>query len=155
MFPVCDVTNWAPERPEMLGSKAKIWLLPSLDSGLPNVPHLFKIGRPNTGENWAEKASCEIAKALELPCAVYNLAKRGEDKGVISERFIPPGANAAFGNLILSQMIPQYDSTLRFKQDKYQLGRMLGVLRVRGIGPPLDCPHRARIWRGMKSLSVI
>lgn len=35
-------------------------------------------------------------------------------------------------------MIPQYDSTLRYNQDKYQLGRMLGVLRVRGIGPPLN-----------------
>src|ERR1017187_3189261 len=101
--------------------KAKIWLLPSLDSGLPKVPHLFKIGRPNTGENWAEKAACEIARALELPCATYNFAFRGEDKGVISERFIPVGANVAFGNLILSQMIPQYDRMLRFKQDKYQL----------------------------------
>ena len=37
-------------------------------------------------------------------------------------------------------MIPQYDSTLRFKQDKYQLRRMLRVLQARGIGPPLNCP---------------
>ena len=51
MFLVHDVTNWAPERPEMLGSKEKLWLLPPQDSGLPAVPHLFKIGRPNTGEN--------------------------------------------------------------------------------------------------------
>ena len=118
----------------MLGSKEKLWLLPPQDSGLPAVPHLFKIGRPNTGENWAEKVAYEIANALELPCANYNLARRGEINGVISERFIPAGANFAFGNLILSQMIPQYDSTLRFKQDKYQLRRMLRVLQARGIG---------------------
>lgn len=139
MFPVYDVTSWAPQRPETLGSKAKDWVLPAPDSGLPPSPHLFKIGRPNTGENWAEKVACEIAKALELPCANYNLAMRGRTLGVISERFIPAGANFAFGNLILSQMIPQYDSTLRFKQESYQLRAMLGVLRVRGIGRPLDC----------------
>src|SRR5208283_1762102 len=65
MFPVYDVTRWAPERPEALGSKAKVWLLPTGDCGLPMVPHLFKVGRPGTGENWAEKAACELAKALD------------------------------------------------------------------------------------------
>lgn len=89
MFPVYDVTRWAPERPEALGSKAKVWLLPTGDCGLPMVPHLFKVGRPGTGENWAEKAACELAKALDLPCANYNFAVRAGEKGVISERFIP------------------------------------------------------------------
>ena len=69
MYQVLDVTNWIAERPEALGSKEKFWLIPPTGVSFSSRPHLFKLGRPNTGENWAEKACCEFLKALNDPSA--------------------------------------------------------------------------------------
>jgi hypothetical protein len=74
MFPVFDLSASIADCPEALGSKEKLWLTPEAPLGLGNDLHLFKVGRAGTGENWAEKAACEIAKALGLPCAEYHLA---------------------------------------------------------------------------------
>jgi hypothetical protein len=74
MFPVYDVSAATTERPEALGTKEKFWLLPEQGSALPYHPHLFKIGRPQTGENWAEKVCCEILSHAGVPCAKYDFA---------------------------------------------------------------------------------
>ncbi|MGR3220598.1 MAG: hypothetical protein ACUZ8H_12405, partial [Candidatus Anammoxibacter sp.] len=55
---------------EQLGTKEKFWLYDEEKK----TKVLFKIGRPNTGENWSEKASNELAKILGLPCADYQFA---------------------------------------------------------------------------------
>src|SRR6266436_264718 len=103
MYPVYDVSNWIAERPEALGSKEKFWLIPSADDlAFPSRPHLFKLGRHNTGENWAEKTCCEILKTLGIPCAEYNFAVHEGRRGVISERFLPDGGSFVPANMILS-----------------------------------------------------
>jgi hypothetical protein len=73
MYPIYDVSGSLPDRPETLGSKAKAWLIPNRDLGLSAKPYLFKVGRPNTGENWAEKACCEMLKQLMIPAPNMNL----------------------------------------------------------------------------------
>ena len=55
------------------------------------------------------------------------------------ETFIPNGASFAFGNMILAEVVPEYDQARR-RQEKYQLGRMLGVLRVRNVRAPIGAP---------------
>jgi HipA-like C-terminal domain len=138
MFQIYDVSDSVTDRPETIGSKEKFWLIPAAHLSLPNKMHLFKVGRPNTGENWAEKACCEIAKALEIPCAEYNLAICKGIQGVLSERFVPDGAPFYPANLIFSRMDPEYDGALRFKQVRYQLLSALGILRSRNLRSPVS-----------------
>jgi hypothetical protein len=143
MFPIYDVSGSVSDRPEALGTKEKFWLIPDGPCGLPGVPHLFKIGRPQTGENWAEKVCCEILAHLEIPAAKYHFAIHDGDMGVVSERFMPQGASFFPANMILAQTVPDYDGTRRFRQFKYRLSTSLGMLReLLGVGPPLGCPAK-------------
>jgi hypothetical protein len=138
IFPIYDVTGATSDRPEALGTKEKFWLLPSAEMGLPVIPHLFKIGRPNTGENWSEKASYEILAHLEIPAARYNFAICDGIAGVISQRFMPNPASFWPANTLLARSVPEYDGTRRFKQRKYQLSTSVGILRTLPIASPLS-----------------
>ena len=115
MFPVYDVSSSVSERPETLGSKEKQWLTPHPDLGLQGE-HLFKVGRAGTGENWAEKVACEIAKLLGLPCAEYHLAVCNGVQGVLSQRFVPSGVPFIPANAMFATADPEYDGSLRFNQ---------------------------------------
>ena len=67
-YPIIQISDNAPELPEQQGTKTKYWLR------MDNRPYLFKIGRANTGENWAEKVACELCTLLGLPHApIMNL----------------------------------------------------------------------------------
>jgi hypothetical protein len=143
MYAVFDVTNAVSDRPEALGTKEKIWLTPTPEMGLPIKPHLFKIGRPGTGEDWAEKVSCELLKLLDVPCAEYHLALRGDTRGVISERFHPEKSSFLPANMILSKIDKQYDGSLKFKQGRYKLSIVLGILRVLGLKRPIG--HKSNL----------
>lgn len=98
MFPIYDISGAQLVGTETVGTKAKKWIQPPTSCGLRNIPHLFKVGRPGTGENWAEKVACELAQALGIPAARYSLAIDGTTRGVVSERFIPETENAVFFN---------------------------------------------------------
>ena len=74
MYRVIDLTGARPIRSESLGSKEKHWLLPAAACGLNDDQHLFKVGRDGSGENWSERVTCELASALGLPTALYDLA---------------------------------------------------------------------------------
>ena len=63
---------------EQLGTKEKFWVKRGAEDWL------LKFGRSGSGENWAEKAACELARALGIPCARYELAKFGDRPGVVS-----------------------------------------------------------------------
>ena len=78
-FPILKVPPDTSTQLEQLGTKAKFWF--QLDE---YQQALFKEGRPGTGENWAEKACCEIARLLGLPHAEYELASWREKKGVVT-----------------------------------------------------------------------
>lgn len=97
MFPVIDVDINASEMYEQLGTKAKFWY---------RDPHmgrcLFKRGRENTGENWAEKFACELAAALDVPHAYYELARCGDDFGVSTPNFVPRRGRLVHGNEVLA-----------------------------------------------------
>lgn len=135
MFPIFDVSASVADRPETLGSKEKLWLTPQTGLGLGDELHLFKIGRIGTGENWAEKTACEIAKLLGLPCADYHLATCRGVQGVISPRFLAPGAPLYLGNTVFSNVDKRYDGTLRFKQVRYKLLSALAIVRSLPLQP--------------------
>jgi len=65
-----------------INNKEKFWFYNTYD-----VKKLFKIGRPNKGENWSEKVAFELAKLLNIPCAKYEFAKWNDKLGTISTSF--------------------------------------------------------------------
>lgn len=68
---------------EQMGTKYKFWF--SFE-GNGVEDYIFKQGRPGTGEDWAEKIACQLAKAIKLPHAHYELATYNEMQGVISRK---------------------------------------------------------------------
>src|SRR5262249_6448141 len=106
------------------------WVMPPRGHTLPHKPHLFKIGRENTGENWAEKVGCEIARALQLPCANYELAVSASERGVLSEIFLTKGTTLYLGNVLLANIVDGYDGAKRFKQIEYKLSRVVDLIQL-------------------------
>jgi hypothetical protein len=135
-FPIYDVTGATRDRPEALGTKEKFWLIPSPEMGLVMVAYLFKIGRPGTGENWAEKVCCEILHALEIPRASYDFAKHENDVGVVSKQFVSVNGQFLPANMLLESAVKGYDGRMRFRQRKYQLSTSLNLFKLRSIEPP-------------------
>jgi hypothetical protein len=151
VFPIYDVSDSPADRPEALGSKEKVWLMPEPRHGLPASPHLFKAGRPNTGENWAEKACCEILKVLKIPAAQYHLAVRNGVQGVLAESFLPPRSSFVPANMFLSSIDPAYNGTLRFYQTRYTVSAALESLKLVALKGPL---HISDIYRDMSSQDI-
>lgn len=115
MFTIFNVPPESAEFSEQMGTKFKFWYHDE-DYGLT----LFKEGRPGTGENWAEKASSELAQLLGLPHAPYELAEWRGRQGVLSPSFVPSGARLIHGNeLVLGKVtVASEDENLRFYQQR-------------------------------------
>ncbi|MDQ7074222.1 MAG: hypothetical protein Q9O24_03530 [Gammaproteobacteria bacterium] len=76
MYVIQNIPENASFQLEQLGTKAKEWYF-NAEEGMV----LFKEGRQNTGENWAEKVCCEICRLIDLPHAEYELAVWGDRQG--------------------------------------------------------------------------
>lgn len=141
-FKIFDVTGATTDRPEILGTKPKFWLIPTSDMGLTITAWLFKIGRPNTGENWSEKVCCEILQHIEVPCPTYHFAIHGNDRGVISHQFT--GVNMQFvpANMLLESVVRGYEGELTFRQRKYQVSTPFNLIIARSIQPPIHSAKR-------------
>ena len=97
-----------------MGTKAKEWYW-----DIENRQVLFKVGRPGTGENWAEKVCCEICRALDIPHAEYELASwKGRD-GVISPTFVPNNGRLVHGNELLAKIYPDYEETVTYNSSQH------------------------------------
>lgn len=122
---------------EQLGTKAKFWY--HIDK---TQKVLFKEGRPGTGENWAEKACCEIARLLGLPHAEYDLAIWRETKGVISPSLVPKNGRLILGNELLAWVHTSYEPSARYKTTQHILRRVMAVLQQDFINTPFgwECP---------------
>lgn len=128
MFRVIDTSDFPSIKPEVKGSKQKEWLGPIEGVGTGKLNCLYKIGRPGTGENWSERAACEVAKLLDLPSAAYELAVRGNTSGVLSEQVMPNGGSLAPGSAFLAVFEDDYDLTKRFKHSQYKLTTVANML---------------------------
>lgn len=117
-FQVITIPDDAPFLLEQLGTKAKIWV--NYDSKL----CLLKIGRQNTGENWAEKVACELCKLLNLPHAHYELAVWKGQNCVLSESIIPENGRLVLANELLSRIHKGYPASQIRKVRDYTFGRI-------------------------------
>lgn len=115
--------DYEPKEYEYLGSKEKFWFYDKerKQNGL------FKIGRHNTGENWTEYVSSQLAKLINLPAVDYQLAIWKEKTGTVC--YSMNGENQLLlGNIILSaySAYPNHHTTTRFlKVPEYTLQLVL------------------------------
>jgi len=118
---------------EYLGSKRKGWLTYRFKDKDSRI--LFKQGRRGTGENWAEKVTCELADLLGLPHASYELAYLAEGEPcVISPSFLlEVGEELRLGN----ELIEGFDRNQKFKNTKHTLPAILQALQQNKVQLPL------------------
>ena len=111
---------------EQLGTKEKFWV----NDPKKGCKQLFKIGRANTGENWAEKVACELAKLIELPHAQYELAKFEDKMGTISGSFVPDNSRFIHGNELLAKVHREYPVDQFYRVRDYKLEIVLSLVRL-------------------------
>nr|VFJ51029.1 MAG: hypothetical protein BECKFW1821B_GA0114236_100819 [Candidatus Kentron sp. FW] len=134
MFPLILLNNdeYSDESLEQLGSKQKYWFKHEGKS------YLFKIGRPGTGENWAEKIAAELAELLKLPHAHYDLAIWRRHKGVLSPNIVPDDGLLILGNELLSDIYTKYTRDNNRREPEHTLERIYNLLTDAEIGLPTD-----------------
>lgn len=119
-YPVFQLQLESSERIEELGSKPKFWVrLPDKSSWL------FKFGRSNTGEDWAEKLGAEVGALLGVPHARVELATFNEKHGSVSRSIRPKESDLIHGNEILAGHILGYDAAKKFGQSDHTFGRIV------------------------------
>ena len=107
MFPIRKVDQLQAEDIEYLGTKRKFWFTSS------GQRYLFKAEERGTGEDWAEKVVCELARRLGLSHVEYDLAHEYEGQtpiqpGVICPSFAPRPLSLVLGNQLLVRRDPAY-----------------------------------------------
>lgn len=144
VFPIIEVPQGAAESTEQLGTKYKFWYR---DQNGPLT--LYKQGRPGTGENWAEKVACELAELLGLPHARYELARYGDQDGVISENIVPPHCRLVHGNELLATVFTDYGDAMEkpYRRKEHSLRRVLGYFRSSAdvVGAPIGFRRTNRV----------
>jgi hypothetical protein len=141
MFSIISVPPDAPEAPEQMGTKRKFWFHhPELGRCL------FKLARPDTGEDWSEKVGCEVAGLLGLPHARYEMAEWNGQPGSLSVYMLGQGEALIHGNELIAELTNEYpdpEATPRARNLGHTLPLVLRTLEESGAVPPdgADLPH--------------
>ena len=134
MYSITEITT--NDEIEQLGTKEKFWFYDTTGK------KLFKVGRKNTGENWAEKVAYELATLLNLPCAKYNFAQWGDKIGTISTSFVPDDSGLVHGNELLMKLYKSinasYPKDQFYKVTAYKLSMVLYLLNKIDIQLPIS-----------------
>lgn len=128
-FGVLQVSDVDPGLFEPLGTKAKFWY--------GGNAALFKEGRQNTGENWAEVVAAEVAAGLGLPHAEYSLAEFNGVRGVSTPNFVPAGARLVLGNELVLPVAAGETNLRQVRRQGHTAKRMANLLRHPRIRPPI------------------
>jgi len=139
-YPIITVPDNAAIQLEQLGTKLKIWYRND-----DNQHMLFKQGRPNTGENWAEKVCCELSELLNLPHAHYEFAKWQDKEGVITKNIRPNKERLILGNELLARINKGYDDSERYQSRQHTVRRVMALLKSPLVKLPIDwtVPNKA------------
>jgi len=114
----------ARDEMEQLGTKEKFWFYDKDEN-----KKLFKIGRPETGEDWSEKIAYELTVLLGIPSAKYELAIWDNKKGTVSTSFVPNGARLVHGNeLLVAFHNDEYPKSEKYHLTDYKLSVVLDLI---------------------------
>ncbi|MCB1136115.1 MAG: HipA domain-containing protein [Chlamydiia bacterium] len=109
---------------EPLGSKEKAWVSQG------RTQWLFKYPRAS-GEHWAEKIACEVARRLGLPHAEVELATLQDERGVASKDILAKGESLIHGNELLAAQLPVYDIHKKWRQRQHTLANIWEAIELR------------------------
>jgi hypothetical protein len=141
MYELIEIPADAAEAPEQMGTKRKFWFHhPEL--GL----CLFKLARPETGEDWSEKVACELARLLGIPHARYEMATWSGQPGSLSVSMLGELDTLIHGNELIAQLTSDYpapDVAPRFGNSGHTLPLVLETIERSGAEPPIpaDLPN--------------
>ncbi len=119
---------------EQLGTKEKFWFE---DDNKQKT--LFKIGRPNTGENWSEVVTSNLCELLDIPHAKYEFATWEGKDGTITKSFVPRNHRLIHGNELLGKIITGYHGEQKYKVREHTLDIVLAVAKFVPKLAPIGC----------------
>ncbi len=144
MYQIVTVPDGAAQQTEPLGTKYKFWYRDANAS-----LSLFKEGRPNTGENWAEKIACELAAEIHMPHAFYELAVYENKKGVITRSLVENNARVIHGNELLPayNSVYEVDGNKKYRNPQHTLRRVIAYLKggQDTLGAPYGWKQTAKV----------
>ncbi|MBP4060846.1 HipA domain-containing protein [Aeromonas caviae] len=122
MFRIYDISAFDKVNIEELGTKSKFWYTD--ESGgeflFKSVVTYDRDGHEikRYGEDWAEKVACELAKAIDIPCADYELAIYNGERGVLTPNIVVDKTlSLSLGNEILKKYNDQQSLVTEEKQN--------------------------------------
>jgi len=135
MYPIIQIDKLQAEDIEFLGTKRKFWFTTD------GQRFLFKAEERGTGEDWAEKVVCELARLLGMPHVDYDLAHEYEGQrpiqpGVVCPTFVPRPLILVLGNQLLVFRDPAYPA----KEDRKYGIREYTVKAVADVVSLLEPP---------------
>jgi len=139
MFPIRRVDPDLAENLEPLGSKRKYWFREPAAGGVgADTRLLFKAEERGTGEDWAEKICCELARLLGLPHVHYDLAvENGSEKpGVVCASCAVDPVALVLGNQLLLAIDKEYPANngRKFKVSAHTVEAVADAVRL--LRPP-------------------
>jgi hypothetical protein len=139
-YPIITVAPEAVLESEQLGTKDKFWF--NTDDGyLGKSQWLFKFPTEGTGQHWAEKIACEIAKEMKILTPRVELAVFEGARGSATENFTKEGYELFHGNQILAGFEPHYQADQRWHQNDHTIGRIFDAIGA--IFPEPDAANKA------------
>ncbi|NLD09620.1 MAG: hypothetical protein GX667_08550 [Xanthomonadaceae bacterium] len=133
-YPIIDVSLYKFSDSEQLGSKKKFWLVDESGDKLlfKSIMSLDKnnVINKREGEDWAEKITSELADALLLPSAKYDLATYNGERGIVSKNFLIETGNSENENL--SEVLILGNELIENPERKYKyqpISRVHGAMR--------------------------
>ncbi len=128
VYPVVRIQSSRAEAVEYLGTKAKFWYLDG------DALMLFKAEERGTGEDWAEKVSCELAALLGLPHVHYEMAYDVDQErpGVVCASLAPSPLALVHGNQLLLALDPGYPDAngRRYRCHEHTVDAVFEVVRL-------------------------
>jgi HipA-like C-terminal domain len=137
-FLVIQVPSDAARVTEVMGTKRKFWFCdPQL------CTCLFKLARPETGEDWAEKIAAELCAALNLPHAKQELGIWQGRRGTVSPAMLLPDEDLIHGNDVLAGMVSSYPREAIYNVSQHTLDVVLQAIGRPNTQIPLNwtSPH--------------
>ncbi|MGI9947732.1 HipA domain-containing protein [Vibrio hyugaensis] len=140
-YPIIDISEQDIDDFEPMGTKSKFWYTDSKTG----QEYLFKSihtedrqGNPieRRGEDWAEKIACELAEALGIPHAHYDLANYQGQRGIRSKKFTTAGDNMFFGNQLIEHVANRINVPLERGQRSQKVDRVAAILARLIDNPP-------------------
>ena len=126
-YPVITVAPESVLESEQLGTKDKFWFNTD-DDYLGKSQWLFKFPTAGTGQHWAEKIACEIAKQMKILTPRVELAVFEGALGSATENFTKDGYELFHGNQILAGFEPAYQTDQKWHQNDHTIRRIFAAI---------------------------